>query len=571
MKTFDGYKKRNLTDKDYALLAGGGHKALDTLFSALSSDTTNAIKITVGGTEKSITTDTLKTSLGLGSNAYTSTAYLPLAGGTMTGVLTTTSGSSYRGIKVGNTYINAINGDLIFQNNSAIRFGGDSWDWNVWAGLKYVHSSKTIYLGLADGSAFTANSAQSGGKLYLPGIVNIYTGNGSNLVWHAGNDGSGSGLDADLLDGIHANGLFTNLSNSGNNISITIGGTNKTLTPAYATKAGDADTIDNYHASSLWRSDGGTWNPSANILLNASANGQEWSFDIRRNGYTGCYWHVWDSSLNAMLKVNADNGKVYAPYNFVGNLEGNASSATKATQDSDGSQINTTYLKKSGGTMTGAITTGVNRKAICFRDNNTTWDTYCYHASAGNEALVFACQHAKTSFIFYNGDSYDNISSSRWQSLPGVQIVGKGIRIGNVSTDGTNGGYSLYATGTGYFGGNVTSGGSFYANSDIRYKLIQSQLLNKVNSIAELPIFTYYWHDDKHDDKLHIGSSAQAVKEILPELVTYDESKDFYNLDYATLGTIAGITACKELVNQKSEIDLLKEKISILEQKLSKY
>ena len=50
MKTFDGYKKRNLTDKDYALLAGGGHKALDTLFSALSSDTTNAIKITVGGT-----------------------------------------------------------------------------------------------------------------------------------------------------------------------------------------------------------------------------------------------------------------------------------------------------------------------------------------------------------------------------------------------------------------------------------------------------------------------------------------------------------------------------------------
>lgn len=93
MKTFDGYKKRNLTDKDYALLAGGGHKALDTLFSALSSDTTNAIKITVGGTEKSISTSTLKTSLGLGSNAYTSTAYLPLAGGTMTGALNFKNGT----------------------------------------------------------------------------------------------------------------------------------------------------------------------------------------------------------------------------------------------------------------------------------------------------------------------------------------------------------------------------------------------------------------------------------------------------------------------------------------------
>lgn len=59
-----------------------------------------------------------------------------------------------------------------------------------------------------------------------------------NEVWHAGNDGAGSGLNADLLDGIHANGLFTALSNSGNYISMTIGGTTKTLVPAYATNAG---------------------------------------------------------------------------------------------------------------------------------------------------------------------------------------------------------------------------------------------------------------------------------------------------------------------------------------------
>ena len=79
---------------------------------------------------------------------------------------------------------------------------------------------------------------------------------------------------------------------------------------------GNADTVDGYHASSLWRSDGGTWNPSANIALNATANGQEWSFDITRNGKTGCYWHVWDSSLGSMLGVNADNGLVTAYYTF---------------------------------------------------------------------------------------------------------------------------------------------------------------------------------------------------------------------------------------------------------------
>lgn len=40
---------------------------------------------------------------------------------------------------------------------------------------------------------------------------------------------------------------------------------------------------------------------------------------------------------------------------FVGNVSGNASTATKATQDSDGKQINTTYLKLAGGTLTGAL------------------------------------------------------------------------------------------------------------------------------------------------------------------------------------------------------------------------
>ena len=69
------------------------------------------------------------------------------------------------------------------------------------------------------------------------------------VAWHAGNDGSGSGLDADLLDGIHASGLFTNLSNSENNLSVTIGGTNKTLTVGYASNAGNSDTLDGYHGN----------------------------------------------------------------------------------------------------------------------------------------------------------------------------------------------------------------------------------------------------------------------------------------------------------------------------------
>jgi hypothetical protein len=100
-------------------------------------------------------------------------------------------------------------------------------------------------------------------------------------------------------------------------------------------KAADSDKLDGYHASSFWRNGvNNTWTPSTNILLPQSANNQEWSFDITRNGHSGGYWQVWDSSNSTLLKVVAGDGKVHAPYGFVGNLQGNitgsAASATTA-------------------------------------------------------------------------------------------------------------------------------------------------------------------------------------------------------------------------------------------------
>ena len=93
----------------------------------------------------------------------------------------------------------------------------------------------------------------------------------------------------------------------------------------------NADTVDNYHASQLWRSDGATWNPNANVVMTPSGNGSEWSFDFRnKNGATGTYWQVWDENKNTLLQVNADDGKVSAPYGFVGNLSGKASTAGTA-------------------------------------------------------------------------------------------------------------------------------------------------------------------------------------------------------------------------------------------------
>lgn len=48
-------------------------------------------------------------------------------------------------------------------------------------------------------------------------------------VWHVGNDGSGSGLDADMLDGVHLNGIFTGFSYAQSKLSATIGTVSKTV------------------------------------------------------------------------------------------------------------------------------------------------------------------------------------------------------------------------------------------------------------------------------------------------------------------------------------------------------
>ena len=96
----------------------------------------------------------------------------------------------------GPAWISALNGRVIFNTGKAIRFGETAWDWNQWAGLKYTHSDKTIYLGIADGSAFKANTPQLDGTLRLAGIKTIIPnagarigGNGSLYLGDANNSG----------------------------------------------------------------------------------------------------------------------------------------------------------------------------------------------------------------------------------------------------------------------------------------------------------------------------------------------------------------------------------------------
>ena len=162
----------NTTGSDYSvrLQTNGNHSNVVTLPTA-----TGILALTSDNVASATKLQTARTIWGQSFNG-TANVSGALSGATTISASNTISTTLQNGaLKIGNksTPISAIDAQVIFNTGAAIRFGETNWDWNRWAGLKYTHSNKTVYLGIADGSVFNANHAQSGGKLQLKAIDRI--------------------------------------------------------------------------------------------------------------------------------------------------------------------------------------------------------------------------------------------------------------------------------------------------------------------------------------------------------------------------------------------------------------
>ena len=110
----------------------------------------------------------------------------------------------------------------------------------------------------------------------------------------------------------------------------------------------------------------------------------------------------------------------------------------------------------------------------------------------------------------------------------------------------------LYAT-------QMNSTNGFYETSDARLKNFKDDI-KALDVVSEIPTKYFTWKKDEEvenvDPELHIGTSAQEVQKVYPDLVTKNAEGEL-SVDYARLSVIA-LAAIKEL---KEEINELKAKL----------
>lgn len=176
----------NTTGSDYSvrLQTNGNHSNVVTLPTA-----TGTLALTSDNVASATKLANTRTIWGQSFNG-TGNVSGALSGATTISASNTISTTLQNGaLKIGNksTPISAIDAQLIFNTGAAVRFGETAWDWDEWAGLKYTHSNKTVYLGIADGSVFNARNAQSGGKLQLKAIDKILFDSDDSFQIHCDN------------------------------------------------------------------------------------------------------------------------------------------------------------------------------------------------------------------------------------------------------------------------------------------------------------------------------------------------------------------------------------------------
>ena len=385
-------------------------------------------------------------------------------------------------------------------------------------------------------------SGHYGSGVYTPGVMRADGGfyvSGSQ-VWHAGNDGSGSGLDADTVDGVQASSLLrSDIYNSNygglqvfRNIG-TIDGSWEDSSHTFSLENGDAGNIVlNFHragytSNNLWyngskfRFDAAL--ESTGVITATGGNSTNWNTAYSWGNHAS-YSYATTSYVTTQINnlINGAPGVLDTLDELAAALGDDSNFATTVTNSI------ATKLPLAGGTMSGTISF-VNNIGTALQGTvgiNDYWRIYANSTTTNAGYLEIATSDDGTEPIYVR--QYTGVFSSLTRTAT-----------------------LLDGAGNTAFPGNLNIGGFLTESSSLKLKENVKTSEGNLEKVVNLRPVTY---NKIGSQTTELGLIAEEVAEVYPEFVQYDESGEPIGVNYSRL-TAALIGAVKELTNQVQELN----------------
>jgi hypothetical protein len=380
----------------------------------------------------------------------------------------------------------------------------------------------------------TTDSYSSGSKTAISidhsGVVNFVRStptSGGNAIWHAGNDGSGSGLDADTLDGVQGASFLRSDADDTYTGNLTFNGflaptgTNvaRNLRLRGGTSASTDAGISLYNGSNSW-------------VMQLYGESSTPSY-----GFLGSNWGSWDmrKTVNGQLVLT---------------VGGVTATAWHSANDGAGSGLDADTLDGVQGSgymgLTGSYWNANNW--ISFNSSHGLYwpNNYSYHVYLYNQYL----------YIRNNNTSNGIIVATNNGTTRGYFYADSSNQIGLLNNAGSWG-FKMDSS------GNCTATGNVTAYSDAR---IKENVRTVDNALEKVKSMRGVYFDRKDTGKASVGVIAQEIEEILPEVVETTDTRTKENPDAledlktVSYGNIVGVLI-EAIKDQQKQIDELKAKL----------